>query len=251
MAQPTQTDIVLANHEAKLILNNKQQTLNTNSKQYGKQFASPAVADFSEKLPAFQAPTGSLGLADKSAQEVKGGIDLVLSMGPTAKPLATSQISYACLTLHKPNPKKLTDHRQRINLDFRIDDSSKFNKLVFSLTQKDSEFYSNLMDDWGSVAAYINAFTLYKDLKAQGIKCWIGKGCIRQTYKKGKSLKSKMRPETTMVMWDKGDSVGGRCWLEQAEFEFEFDQIVHNSAHYMAKSEPFEPQCVWDNSSWV
>jgi hypothetical protein len=251
MTQQTPKDISNAKQQTgKTNINIKQQTLNNNNK-YGKQFASPADADFSEKLTTFQAPTGSLGLADKSALEVKGGVSLVLGMGPTAKPLTTNQISYACLTLHKPKPKKLTENRQRVNLDFRIDASTNFNKLVFSLTQKDSEFYSNLMDDWGSVSAYIDAFTLYKDLKGQGIKCWIGKGCIRQTYKKGKGLKSKMRAETTMVLWDTSGSVGGRCWLEQAVFDFEFDQLLDASAHYIAKAEPFEPQGVWDDTPWV
>jgi len=33
-------------------------------------------------------------------------------------------------------------------------------------------------------------------------------------------------------------------------FDFEFDQLMQDNDLYLAKSEPFEPQVVWDQSPW-
>ena len=36
-----------------------------------------------------------------------------------------------------------------------------------------------------------------------------------------------------------------------AVFDFDFDQVIDNSAWYVAKSEPFPAQVVWDDTPWL
>ena len=194
-----------------------------------------------------EGPAGPEGKPSKTPLFSK---EKVLGIGSDRKPLSTSEISYAALTLFRPNPKKIKENRQKVNLDFIVGESTTFNKLVFSLTQKDSEFHGNLQDNWEDITAYNDAWQLYRDIKKLGIDTWIGKGCIRQTWRPGKRTKSKMRAETTVVMWREQGIMHGRCWIESAVFDFEFDQIVDDSKLYLAKSEPFQAPVVWDYSPW-
>jgi hypothetical protein len=50
-------------------------------------------------------------------------------------------------------------------LDFVVNDSVIFNKLVFALTQKDSDFYANLPDHWRDITAYAQAFDFYREIR--------------------------------------------------------------------------------------
>jgi len=194
---------------------------------------------------------GPLGPAGKPANTPGFSQEKVLGIGSDRKPLATAEISYAALTLFKTNPKKIKDNRQKVNLDFIVGESTTFNKLVFALTQKDSEFYGNLLDGWQDIDAYNDAWILYRDIKKLKGDTWIGKGCIRQKFKPGKKIKSKLRAETTMVLWKDQGLMNGRCWIEGAVFDFEFDQLLDDSSLYLAKSEPFQPPVVWDYSPWL
>lgn len=220
------------------IVNNKQQTIIANM------VSNPPLRG--QGLNAeVNLSEGSLDPEDKSFLKEK-----VIGIGSDRKPLATSEISYAALTLHKQNPKKPTAPGRKVNLDFVVNNSTNFNKLVFSLTQKDSDFYANLPDNWQDIQAYSDSFEFYRQVKKLKIEAWIGKGCIRQTYKPGKRTKSKMRAATAMVIYNDSGTVSGRCWLEGAVFDFEFDQLMENSGLYVAKSEPFQAQVVWDNTPW-
>lgn len=193
---------------------------------------------------------GPLGPEGKPSKDTLCLKEKVIGIGSN-KPLATSDIAYAALTLHAANPKRPNATGRKVNLDFRIGESTNFNKLVFALTQKDSDFYANLPDHWNSITAYADAFELYREVKKLRFDAWIGKGCIRQTYRPGRAVKSKMRMGTAMVLYVNQGMVQGRCWIENAVFDFEFDQLIENSKLYVAKSEPFPAQVVWDESSWL
>ena len=192
----------------------------------------------------------SLETEGKPSQDRSFLKEKVIAIGSDRKPLATSEISYAALTLHRANPKRPAAPGRRVNLDFVVNDSTNFNKLVFALTQKDSDFYANLPDNWTDITAYNAAFEFYRQVKKLKIEAWIGKGCIRQTYRPGKRSKSKMRASTAMVIYNDSGTVSGRCWIEGAEFDFEFDHLMENSSLYLAKSEPFQAQVIWDDSPW-
>jgi len=227
-------------------INNKQKTIITN-------MVSNLPLDRGEKLTTeVNLCEGPLGPEGKPSNTSAFSQEKVLGIGSDRKPLATADISYAALTLFKPKPKMIKEHRQKVNLDFIVGDSTTFNKLVFALTQKDSEFYKNLPDNWQDFEAYSEAWKLYRDLKENftNIPAWLGKGCIRQKFKPGKHSKSKMRSETAMVIWKDQGVVSGRCWMESAVFDFEFDQLMESDL-YLAKSEPFQPPVVWDNSPWL
>lgn len=196
----------------------------------------------------FEGPFGPEG---KPSKDRAFETEKVIGIGSDRKPLATSEISYAALTLHRPNPKRPNSSGKKVNLDFIVNDSTTFNKLVFALTQKDSDFYANLPDNWEDITAYAQAFEFYRQLKKLKIEAWCGKGCIRQTWKTGKRIKSKMRAATAMVIFNDRGAIRGRCWIESAQFEFEFDQLLEDNRLYLAKSEPFQPQVVWDDSPWL
>jgi hypothetical protein len=196
----------------------------------------------------FEGPFGPEG---KPSNTPLFSTEKVIGIGSDRKALATSEISYAALTLHRPNPKRPNSPGKKVNLDFIVNDSTIFNKLVFALTQKDSDFYANLPDHWTDIEAYAQAFEFYRQAKKLKIEAWIGKGCVRQTWKPGKRVKSKMRAATAMVIYNDRGTVSGRCWIEGAQFDFEFDQLLEDNRLYVAKSEPFQPQVVWDESPWL
>ena len=191
------------------------------------------------------------GPEDKSSQDRTVVKEKALGIGSDHKPLTLSDIAYAALTLYRPNPKKLQDNRRKVNLDLRVGESTTFNKLCFALTQKDSEFYANLPDNWRDLPPYATAFDFYRELKTLKMPAWLGKGHIRQRYRAGGAVKNKLRLGTAMVIWNNQGAVSGRCWIESAVFDFDFDQLIDNSAWYVAKSEPFPAQVVWDNSPWL
>jgi hypothetical protein len=225
-------------------IDNKQKTLTTNM------VSNPPLRGkgLSAEVDLCEGPVGPEGKPSKDRAFLS---EKVLGIGSTKpKPLTLGEISYAALTLYKPNPKKPNAPGRRVNLDFRVNDSTTFNKLVFALTQKDSDFYGNLPDDWQQMDYYQQPFEFYREIKQLKIEAWIGKGCIRQKYIKGKSIKSKMRLGTAMVIYKHQGIMQGRCWLESSVFDFEFDQLMQDNDLYLAKSEPFEPQVVWDQSPW-
>lgn len=193
---------------------------------------------------------GPAGPEGKPSKTPLFSTEKVIGIGSDRKPLALSDIAYAALTLHRANPRRPNATGKKVNLDFVVNESTNFNKLVFALTQKDSDFYANLPDHWSDITAYAEAFAFYKNVKQLKIPAWIGKGCVRQTWKPGKRVKSKMRANTAMVIYSDSGNISGRCWLEGAVFDFEFDQLLEDSKLYVAKSEPFQPQVVWDDSPW-
>ena len=194
---------------------------------------------------------GPVGPEGKPSKTPLFSTEKVLGIGSDRKPLATSEISYAALTLHKQNSRRPNSPGKKVNLDFVVNDSTTFNKLVFALTQKDSDFYANLPDHWQDIEAYAQAFEFYRSVKRLKFETWIGKGCVRQTWRPGKRVKSKMRASTAMVIYNDSGIISGRCWIEGAQFDFEFDQLLEHSQLYVAKSEPFQPQVVWDESPWL
>lgn len=194
---------------------------------------------------------GPLGPEGKPSKTPLFSTEKVIGIGSDRKPLTLSEISYAALTLYRPNPKKQQDNRRKVNLDFRVGESTTFNKLCFALTQKDSEFYANLPDNWRDITPYATAFDFYRELKTVKMPVWLGKGHIRQRYRAGGAVKNKLRLGTAMVIWNNQGAISGRCWLEDAVFDFDFDQLIDSSPYYVAKSEPFPAQIVWDESPWL
>jgi hypothetical protein len=192
---------------------------------------------------------GPLGPEGKPSKDRSFLQEKVIGIGSN-KPLATSDISYAALTLHRANPKRPNATGKKVNLDFVVNDSTVFNKLVFALTQKDSDFYANLPEHWRDITAYADAFDFYREIKNLKMEAWVGKGCVRQTWRPGKRVKSHMRLGTAMVVYNTDTGISGRCWIESAVFDFEFDQLIEDSRLYLAKSEPFPAQVVWDESPW-
>lgn len=147
----------------------------------------------------------------------------------------TQQISYMRLSLLNP---KATDSdgstytRLAFNMDMSINHNTKFDKLKWRLTQKRSEFYSNIPSDWEKDIAYSSAWDHFNSIKGNK---WIGKACYRKDGK-GTGLKLQMVPLSSMVVWMEGETMHYKIWLENVEVE---GVIIYNQLkHYAGYSEP-------------
>jgi len=152
-------------------------------------------------------------------------------------------ISYARLSLLNP---KSSDHdgtqptRWAINMDCSFNSNSKFQKFKWRVTNKRSEFYANLPQDWASDLAYGSAWEFYNELTYTK---WIGKACYRLDKREGAS-KMKLVNLSAIVMWTDGEQMFYRFWLENAAVDGVFN-ITSDSKFYMASSEPvrnFKPK---------
>jgi len=144
------------------------------------------------------------------------------------------QITYMRLSMLHPkaNDNDGTRYtRLAFNMDMSVNSNTEFLKLKWRLTNKRSEYYSNLPTGWESDPAYNSAWELYNDLDT----AWIGKACYRKINKTG-GMKLKMVPITAMVAWMDGDDMHYRLWIESAEVagKMTWNEIKH----YAGYSEP-------------
>lgn len=183
-------------------------------------------------LPAAKAADTCEGLRS----ELRGSRGLV----------SRARLSYLRMSLLKP---KAADYdgefykRLAVNADISIDSSQKFHKLKLRLTDKGSEYYANLPDDWVEDTAYGAAWLHYKSLPKHQRR-WIGKACYRQE-RKNSQQKLKMVPLVAMVAWTTADErITYKLWFEDAVIEGTFDW-TEGIEHYIAHTTPihdFQPQ---------
>lgn len=149
--------------------------------------------------------------------------------------IQNSNISYMRLSLLSPKADDNDGHiytRMAINMDVSFNDSTQFQKFKWRLTNKRSEFYTNIPQGWENDFAYGSAWELYNELTTTK---WIGKACYRMTKKAG-AQKLKLAPLTAIVLWAHGDTLHYRLWIENAEVEGQF--IYRDVSKFVAYSEP-------------
>jgi hypothetical protein len=102
-----------------------------------------------------------------------------------------SLIRYACASLVASE----NSERKTINVDFVIDESVKFNKITFPLTQRGREYLANIpLEEKLSWIHHEQIHELWKEHK-KSVR-WIGKANKRQTFVPGK-IKKTFRIERT------------------------------------------------------
>ena len=156
------------------------------------------------------------------------------------------RLSYLRMSLLTP---KVSDYdgefykRLAINADVSVDNSQKFIKLKLRLTDKGSEYYTNLPEDWVEDTAYGAAWMTFKGLPKK-TRRWIGKACYRQE-RRDRTQKLKLVPLIAMVAWTTDDQrIEYRLWFEDAVIEGVFDW-TNGLKHYTAHTTPihnFQPQ---------
>jgi hypothetical protein len=182
--------------------------------------------------------TSSPGLLP-SAKEGEPGMscrDIRTEIMSTRRLITLDQISYARLSLLTARAQ---DHdgnrpvRLAVNMDCSFNNSTQFQKFKWRLTNKRSEFYANIPQDWISDMAYGSAWEYYNELT--DIR-WIGKATYRLN-RRDPASKMKLVPLAAIVLWTDGDSMKYRFWIEDAEVAGNFD-INSSSQHFVASSEP-------------
>jgi len=148
--------------------------------------------------------------------------------------ITRNQISYMRLSMLHPkaNDNDGTRYtRLAFNMDMSVNSNTEFLKLKWRLTNKRSEYYTNLPTGWEQDPALNSAWEQYNDLDS----AWLGKACYRKTGRTG-GMKLKMVPLTSMVAWMDGDDMHYHLWVEDAEV---IGKITWNEMkHYAGYSEP-------------
>jgi hypothetical protein len=152
--------------------------------------------------------------------------------------IETSTISYMRLSLLNPqasdNDGKVYT-RLAINMDVSLNNESKFKKFKWRLTNKRSEFYANIPDNWQNDLAYGSAWEFFNELT---MTRWIGKATYRLN-RRDNAQKMKLADFTAMVVWTDGETMHYRLWIENAEVTGAFD-IESTSRYFTASSEPIK-----------
>lgn len=215
---------------AKVIFNIEERRKNN-----GPSDRSPDLASLPRTSSSHPLPAASDSVAVLSCESIRKEVMLSRAL------ITQSTISYARLSLITPRPEDYdgdTYRRMGVNIDLSYNNNPKFQRYKWRLTNKRSEFYANLPDDWTTDWAYSNAWAHYNTLTTNR---WIGKACYRNA--KGSKAKLKMVPLTAMVMWQEDDEMCYRLWIESAEISGRFN-LNSTSKYYVAASEPvknFQP----------
>lgn len=126
-----------------------------------------------------------------------------------------SKIRYACASLIAGDSQE----RKSINLDFSVDDSNKFNKIVFPLTSRSREYLANIpLEEKLEWAIHAQLPQLHKDHNGPS---WIGKAQTRQIFIPGKIKKSHRLEKTGAILTynETNQNFNLKCWIEDWHIE--------------------------------
>lgn len=197
---------------AKLILNTKHyntkhQILDTNTLDSHDETSDPLVAS---------SLSGSLaGTQVESSVSVVGNPSLV-----------NSQVEYLAVSLKTPK----VEGRLEANVDFKLEGSRQFNKLVFNLVGWDRrrEFFANIEDikDW---IGYQQAYN------TQTKTGFIGKGRLRNSQTKKAGRRNPIKPECSMLI--ELEEMICHLWIEEAYWLIPLDSWNDSRKWFCAKGE--------------
>jgi len=122
--------------------------------------------------------------------------------------------------------------RWAINMDVSFNDNTKFQKFKWRLTNKRSEYYANIPEGWEHDLAYGSAWEYFNELTYTK---WIGKACYR-LEKRAQAQKLKLAPLTSIVMWNVGETLHYKLWIENAKVVGTF--TWQDTSKFVAYSEP-------------
>jgi len=151
----------------------------------------------------------------------------VICSGEVIPALVNADFQYIAVSL-KTQTK---EERIVVNVDFKLQHSTTFNKLVFNLVgwNRRREFFDNIQEiaDWhGYQTAY----------KLQTRADYIGKGRPRSKQKRGAVQRTPIREETAMMVSTEGQ-LACHLWIEDAHFVLSFDPWCDADKIFCAKAE--------------
>jgi hypothetical protein len=183
-------------------------------------FASDQVVIDAKQLPT--TPSAPVGIAPLSEQP--RGPELCSAVNPGAV-LMPPEITYMSASL-----KASKSTRRTLNVDFRLSTSpgGKFNKIVFNLTDRYREFFSNVPEERRKDWEYQEAHDYYHGL-VDTVK-WIGKGRPRGKFAKGHHINQKIKFGLACVLEIKKNKPIANIWIEGLHYCLELE-AVDNAAY--------------------
>lgn len=146
------------------------------------------------------------------ASSLSGPLGLSLASVVGNPALVKSRVEYLAVSL---KTQKI-EGRLEANVDFKLEGSNQFNKLVFNLVGWDRrrEFFANIEHDKDWIG--------YQQAYGQQTKAgFIGKGRIRNRQTKGASRRHPIKPECSMLI--EAESMTCYLWIEEAHWEIPLD----------------------------
>jgi len=204
--------------------NIKHLTLNTKHKTLDTKIQDLPKGESSDLLRL----TPRSGLASLSAPQDIPPQEEPLCSGEGNSRLVNSQFEYIAVSL-KTQTK---EQRLEVNVDFKLQNSTTFNKLVFNLVCWDRrrEFFENIQE--------IQYWKGYQEAYNTQTKTdYIGKGRPRQKQNVGKAQKrSPIKEETAMLVTTEGQLIC-HLWIEGAYFILPFEPWNDQRRIFCAKAE--------------
>lgn len=145
------------------------------------------------------------------------------------------KIAYACASVRAHTSAE----RRTVNLDFKLEGSSQFNKLVFKLTTRHREYMANIVGEadehWPRHQHLIDTA---KDLR-QTQQIWIGKAQPRQQWRKGAPSQTP-RMQCTGAFLVNEPSPGFVAYIEDWEISIPLE--ISDNPYYSLKGEWRNPE---------
>jgi hypothetical protein len=138
--------------------------------------------------------------------------------------ISAPEIAYLSASLKAP--KTLT---RTLNVDFRLSTSpsGKFNKIVYSLTNRYREFFANIPEEHHGDWEYQQAWEYYHGLVDKNK--WIGKGRPRGRFNKGVHVNQKIKFGLACVLELRKDIYIANVWIEGNHYAIELSPTANTS----------------------
>jgi hypothetical protein len=158
-----------------------------------------------------------------------------------------SEITYLSASL-----KSEKTSRRTLNIDFRMSTTpvGKFNKLVFSLSDRRREFLANVPAQYHNDWEYQSALEYYYSSTYTDI--WIGKGRPRGKFTQGRHLNSKIQLGLAAVLEKNSKGYIANVWLDGHHKQFELSAVNNSTYPFRYDSgSAFETMEVLPRGGWL
>jgi hypothetical protein len=182
---------------------------------------SSVFANGGKQLPS--STSSPIGLVPEELEGVIPPTEETVGLNVSAAP----EITYLSASLKATKAQTRT-----LNIDFRLSTTpaGKFNKLVFSLTNRYRDFFANLPEATHQDWEYQQAWEQYHSSSVTNK--WLGKGRARGKYSKGKHINQKIKFGLSCVLEQKNGIYIANLWIEGLHKEIELSPVENAEFPY-------------------
>lgn len=185
-------------------LNTKHKTLDINTN------TQDLPSGESSEMDRPKAPSGLASLSSEASGKV-------ICSGEVIPALRNHDFSYLTICVKRP----VRQDRLEVNVDFRLNTSIDFNKLVFNLVGWDRrrEFFDNISEQDRNWQGYQAAYA------QQDKESFIGKGRLRAKYIPNKTQnRTAIKAETALLIQSTNQGSTAHIWIEDSYFVLPFEK---------------------------